>query len=191
MSTPYVILITGFPGTGKTTLGKALSAHLKAPFYSKDAFKEIVFDTLGSSDQAWSRKVSGTAHRIIDHIIAEELGVGRGVILESNFKRDIDSVRFKNIQKKYSCPIVQILCWAEGDVLADRFLARQQSNARHPGHVIEISDQQVREDLAPGKCETLDIDTPLLELDTTHLDTINYSALFEQVTSLLRRLDYS
>ena len=186
MSKPYLVIITGFPGTGKTSLGRVLSDYLKAPFITKDAFKEIVFDTLGSSDQAWSRQVSGTAHRIMDYIIDEELRAGHGVILESNFKADVDSTRFEAIQKKYNCPCIQILCWAEGGILAERFLARQRSDERHQGQVIDISDEQIRKDFAAGKCEILKIDAPLLEVDTTDFAAVNYEVICKKIASLIK-----
>src|SRR5687767_10053733 len=68
-----IIIISGAPATGKTTLGKKLSAKYNIPFISKDALKERIFDNLGWSDKAWSLKVSAASHRIMDYFIAEEL----------------------------------------------------------------------------------------------------------------------
>ncbi|MFZ4462043.1 MAG: AAA family ATPase [Patescibacteria group bacterium] len=41
-----LIIITGLPCTGKTTLGRKLAEELRLPFVSKDDFKELLFDDL-------------------------------------------------------------------------------------------------------------------------------------------------
>ncbi len=42
MSQPCIIIITGLPGTGKTTLGKRLSENLAVPFFYKDLFTHAI-----------------------------------------------------------------------------------------------------------------------------------------------------
>ncbi len=186
MPKPYLIVITGFPGTGKSTLAAHLATKLNSVALSKDTIKEKVFDTLGTKDQAWSRQVSGTAHRIMDYIIEGELSAGRSLILESNFKPDVDSERFARFQSTYNCQLIQVLCWAQGDILFERFMERQRTT-RHAGHVIEIREEQLREDFAPGKCEPLHIDAPLLEFDTTDLEHLDEESLVRDILSYLER----
>jgi ATPase family associated with various cellular activities (AAA) len=59
-SAPRVVLITGLPGTGKTTVGRRIADHFGWPFITKDAFKELIFNGLGWSDK---RGRSGSARR--------------------------------------------------------------------------------------------------------------------------------
>ena len=44
---PMLLVVTGLPCTGKTTLGKYLASQLKLPFIHKDGIKETLFDLLG------------------------------------------------------------------------------------------------------------------------------------------------
>jgi predicted kinase len=189
MNKTVIIVVTGMPGTGKTTLGKTLSEKYRLPFISKDALKERMFDTLGWNDKAWSLKVSAASHRVMDYIIEEELRAGHSIIVESNFKQSIDSERFRGIQAQYGCEIVQILCWAEGEVVFDRFMGRIENAVRHQGHVEEMSAAQIRQEFVDsnGKDIPLDVEGDTVELNTTDLDVIDYTLVYKTIERALSK----
>jgi hypothetical protein len=135
------------------------------PFITKDAFKELIFDGVGWSDKAWSLKVSATTHRVMDYVIEQELKARRSIVVESNFKPDIDSVRFRDLQIRHGAALVQLLCWARGDVLFERYRRRLEID-RHPGHAESASLEEARQDLSRGKYQALRIDGTTLEIDT-------------------------
>jgi predicted kinase len=169
--------VNGFPGTGKTSVAKQLAQHFRVPLLSKDIFKELIFDALGWSDKEWSLKVSAAAHRSMDYVIDEELKIGHSLILEANFKPAIDSERFRRFQDRYHTQLIQVLCWAQGDVLFERYWARHVSD-RHPGHVETATREEQRRGLAPGKCEALSIRGHTLEVDTTDFNKVDYPRIF-------------
>lgn len=188
MSKTFIVVITGAPATGKTTLGKDLSQKFKLPFISKDALKDRIFDNLGWNDKAWSLKVSAASHRIMDYFIEEELKVGHSLILESNFKRHIDSERFRHIQSEYNCELLQVLCWAKGEIVFERFAAnRANSSERHAGHAEAISLEEIRQGFieSNGRDEPLEIDGATIELDTTDFRSADYAAVYQAVQKLL------
>lgn len=179
-----LVIITGMPGTGKTTLGHALSQKYNLPLISKDALKERMFDTLGSSDKAWSLKVSAASHRIMDYFLAELFSAGHSVIVESNFKHDIDSERFRALQRHYNLKLVQILCYADGEVVFDRFATRIANAERHEGHV-ELPLEQIHSEFvaANGRDNPLDIEGTTIELDTSDLSAIDYASVYAAIDS--------
>jgi predicted kinase len=179
-SPPLLVLVTGLPGAGKTSVGQTLSECLAIPFLSKDAFKERIFDTLGWNDKAWSRRVSEASHRILDYIVEEELKTGRSLIIESNFKPEIDNARFQKFQRRFGVVGVQVLCWADGDVLFERYWARHETT-RHPGHIESATPEEQRRDLAVGKCQPLQLGGPVIELDTTDFAKIDYPSLAQTI----------
>ena len=82
----YCILVTGIPASGKSTIAEYLAEKLSLPCFSKDAFKEILFDTVGFRSR--EEKVSlGIAAMEILYDAAERL-MQRGLpfLLENNFE---------------------------------------------------------------------------------------------------------
>ena len=179
-----VFLITGHPGTGKTTLAERLSGHFALPLITKDAFKEAIFDSLGYSDKQWSLKVSAASHRIIDYVLEQELSAGRSVILESNFKPDLDDDRFRRLKDAYPSIWIQILCWAQGDVLFERYTTRQRSAERHPGHVESATPEGTRIAMGSGRADVLTMPDLTFDLDTTDLSAVAYDGLVRQIAKV-------
>ena len=47
-----LLLVTGLPATGKTTLARLLARRFTAPLLAKDVIKEPLLDVLGAADAA-------------------------------------------------------------------------------------------------------------------------------------------
>ena len=60
MRPPLLVVVTGMPAAGKTTVAESLSRSLSLPLVAKDAVKERFYDTLGTGDLEWSERL-GTA----------------------------------------------------------------------------------------------------------------------------------
>lgn len=174
---PLVILVNGLPATGKTTLARRLATDLQLPLLAKDAIKEMLFDTLGWSDRAWSRKLGGATVAILLMLLEEQVRAGKPCVVECNFYPDRDTQRFHDLQQKYRFTPFQILCVTDGPTLYTRYCQRAQTAERHPGHVETLNLNEHRELLLHGRIEPLALGGTLYELDTTDFATINYADL--------------
>lgn len=164
---PLLILITGAPSTGKTTLGQRIGHELALPFFYKDGIKETLFDAVGWSDLAWSRKVGAASIALLFAIAEAQLAAGRAVIIESNFRPEFDTPRALDLLQRHPCKPFQIFCQAAPDTLMRRFQQRWESGARHPGH---IENEQLATFAAThldGSYTPLAIGGSLHTLDTT------------------------
>ena len=56
----YCILVSGIPAAGKSTIAERISMQLQLPVFSKDRFKEILFDQIGFASRTEKVKL-GTA----------------------------------------------------------------------------------------------------------------------------------
>ncbi len=61
-----LIVVSGAPGTGKSTIARALGADLRFPVLSLDPVKEALADVLGLGDEDWSNRV-GEAVMVLKH----------------------------------------------------------------------------------------------------------------------------
>jgi hypothetical protein len=93
--------------------------------------------------------------------------------------------RLPGLQHRSDFELFQILCKAEGDVLLERFLARERSEGRHAGHADLEWLAQNRERLLSGLLEPLALKGQLIEIDTTTPDSFDYAALLRQVQAAL------
>ncbi len=187
MNIPTLIIVTGHPATGKTTLSQALAAGLRLPLLSKDAFKELMFDGLGWSDREWARRVGATAIVMIYHTAATILASGQSLIMESNFRVDLDTPRMQRLYDSHPFQPVQIRCVARGDVLVERIVNRVAAGNRHPGYCDDMSPSDLEIVRTRGDIAPLPLAGPLLTVDTTFPERIDMAAILNWVSTYLRR----
>jgi len=85
MAKPLLVIVSGLPCTGKTTIATEISNIFDYPLIYKDGIKEILFDCIGQSDREWSKKLSNTTYQIIFHIVEALLTKSTSIVIEGNF----------------------------------------------------------------------------------------------------------
>jgi len=147
-----LVLVTGPPGSGKTTLAVPLARRLELPLIAKDAIKEALLDTLGTGDLEWSRRL-GAATFAVMFAVARQ---APAAVLEAPFAA-------------HAAPSLLALCERPTEIYchcpADELIRRYASRRRHPGHV----DHQRLEQLtvAATNAGPLGLGGPLPEVDTS------------------------
>lgn len=169
---PMVLIITGAPASGKSTIGRQLAALLGLPYLSKDLFKETLFDSLGSQDRAWSQRLGGASMALIYRSAEALLAAGQSIALESNFYAAWDTPQFLELGKRYRCQFVQVVCTAPGPVLVERYERRARSGERHPGHTDAAAIGEWRPRLLTERWDALELEGAVFIVDTTdwHID---------------------
>ena len=185
MPVSRIVLITGLPCTGKTTLGRRIARQFQLPFLFKDEIKELLFDTLGWKDREWSKKLGAATYDLLYYFLEVELAAGRSLVVESNFSSQFATSRFLALKERYSFDALQILCISDGDVLYERFVQRSENGERHPGHVDHLNYQEFAETLRNGWLEPLEIGGTLIQVDTTDYLQIDYERIYTAVQELL------
>lgn len=184
MKSSQLIVITGMPGSGKTTLAKKVSALLSVPLVEKDVIKELLFDNLGWNDREWSKKLGLATYGLMDYFIEEHLRSGGSLIVESNFKPEFDSLKFQRWKEAYGCNIIQIVCTASSDVLYERFVARAKDGSRHPGHVDASSTDEWEAFFSnpKNKTEPIGVESEVFSFDTSDFSKISIDEVVKYIT---------
>jgi len=157
---PLLVIVTGPPAAGKTTIAAALRKRLGLPLIAKDTLKELLGGSFGIEDRARSQQLGGVVLELIALVVKELLEQGVSVIAEGNFTER--SALFFGLPP---AEIVQVYVTATPDTLRDRMLMRDTH--RHPVHYDREAADEVSARAAAGEWPALPIGGRLIEIDTT------------------------
>ncbi|MFH1192057.1 MAG: AAA family ATPase [bacterium] len=181
MSKKLLLIISGYPATGKTTLGRKLSEYLKIPFLCKDDIKESLFDSLGCDDREWSKKLGQASFELLWQLTETMLKAETPLIIEAFFHREFARDKLLNFKKKYKYFPIEINCASEENIRLERFKERNETGDRHPRHVDHINYKNTSLNELKNKKSSLDIGGKFFNLDTTNFNKVDYNKLFSSI----------
>jgi predicted kinase len=110
------VLVGGWPGSGKTTLSRALASDLGIPYLSKDAVKEALMDALGAPSTVEQSRELGRA------AVFAVLGAARGcqgAVIDSTWYPYSEP-----LVRALPGPVVEVRCRVPLEVARDRYRSR-------------------------------------------------------------------
>jgi predicted kinase len=182
---PTIIIVTGRPASGKSTLAKWLAQELKLPLVSKDSIREVLFDRLGWRDREWAQVLGRASIDIMFYFARAELAVGHSIIMDNSFHPPVSNPRFQALKEEYDAESIQIVCDSDHEILFQRFKTRAESGNRHPGHGDENVLEKLYANLADTSSQILEIGGAVIEVDTTDFARIDYQEILKRVEHLL------
>ena len=171
---PLLVVVTGPPATGKTTVAERISRELGLPLVAKDAIKERLYDELGTGDRAWSQRLGRATFALMFDWAGRLLAAGQPLIVEANFTAAA-APRFNELPPHRT---LQLLCTAPRDVVIERYAARR----RHGAHLDDVVLEELRAGRHEEQWERLPLPGAVHEVD---VETTEADALVSRVRDLL------
>jgi len=168
-----IVLISGAPGVGKTTIAVPLARALNFTLIAKDDIKEALYEALNSraNDREFSRKVGAASWELLWKLASKS----PEVILEANFRPN-SQVEIEQLAA-LKAQIIEVHCHCSPEEIMRRFKSRSAVGDRHYAHPMsEITAEQIAEFDGWMGFGTL------IKLDTTH--PVDIPSLAQQIGNL-------
>ena len=183
---PVLVVVTGPPAAGKTTLARFLAPRLGVPLLAKDDVKETLHDEVGPGDgsRAWSGRLGRAAYRVLHDHARRILAAGGSVMVEANFDQARAVAPLRALVDETGCRLVQLLLRVDPDTVVRRYAARAGSPERHPGHLDAVVLEEWRA-TPPGPAAPLDLPGGVVEVDTSDFATVDGERVFAVVRAAI------
>jgi len=169
-ASPLLVLVSGAPGAGKTTLAHSMSQALSFPLLSKDTIRQIMLDAFKIQSWEQSKTISVPTFLIYYGVIACLLDVGISVIADCNFHCGVSEHDLRPLTAKAHTCLLH--CKTTHQISTRRFIER----SRQPDRRNASMDAERLAQIESGGFEvSLSVyDEPMrLDVPTLIVDTIS------------------
>lgn len=180
-----LVLVTGPPAAGKTTLAAALGERLAIPVFCRDRIQEVLWDAADPEAREPNRFGPASA-AVIFHVMEQLMRCGSALVVESYWHYDLANERLRALKEKYGYHTVMIRLFAPPEVLYDRLCARRQTEERHEAlnggahRTLEAFAARIE---ATG-CARMDIGGTILDIDTTDFGKVDMDRVVREIDSI-------
>jgi predicted kinase len=119
-----LIVVSGAPGTGKSTVAAAVATEFGLPLLSLDEIKEALADVLGTGGEDWSNQVGDAAAEVVFRLCA----AFPDAVAEGWWRR----ARRERAVREFA-GAAEVFCHCDPELATARMRARLQTG-RHPIH---------------------------------------------------------
>jgi predicted kinase len=184
---PMLILVSGQPASGKSTLAKQLGRELGMPCLYRDDLTANLADLLTSRDAvrtlADKRPIASASFAAFYAVVSSLLQSGESVIAETNFGRGLAERSVQPLLERARG--AAIYCYVPRALSVSRFQERAVRRDRHWFFRDDLQLERLKRGEVVEPWETalpMDLDTPLSCVDTSD----GYDPDFESILRFIR-----
>ncbi len=169
---PFLIIVTGLIGTGKTTAAAKIGHALDCVVLSSDVIRKKLagvplhrrqYDNFNQG--LYTPEITHQTYKALLDAAKEQLSAGKSVVLDASFKKRTDRLAAMNLAKDTGAGFLAVECLANEEVIKRRLEYRQQQGSVSDGRWEIFND--IKKDFEP-------VDE-LNEINHIVLDTANTS----------------
>jgi len=179
MNKPLLVVITGRPASGKTTLAHILSKDIKLPLLSRDEPKEGYINAMGVHHNNVGNSVDWHIYETFFQTINLLISQGVSLIIEAAFQHKLWKYRLPDFLEKADVRI--IVCEINPALAKMRFTNRLSNDPNREKFHEDKSDEKLASLIEAY--ERINIDTPMLAVDTSD----NYYPGLEKIVSFIKQ----
>ena len=194
-----MIVLTGMPASGKSTVAAKLADALSLPVLAKDEFKEALFDTLGFSCYAEKRKLDHAANAVLLKAAEAMLRSGQSVILDNNFD-GAAAEALNALTERMGGRCVTVFFGGDTEAFYRRYVERDRLHLRHLGHVVQehyplhegdspdhdMTREEFREKFEKRGMADVRLNGIRIEIDATEPAAIDTDRLIQEIRTVLQ-----
>lgn len=152
---PKLIIVTGEPGSGKSSLVKTLAKELDLPYISRDELKEGYVDNIGKGHGELPPETNKYITELFFGTIEQILSEGGSIIAEAAFQHKLWSFFLTPMMDK--CQLKVLICTTS--LAAARRRMRAENDPRHEYYHGKAELGEIAYDEPRLPCPTVLIDT--------------------------------
>jgi predicted kinase len=154
MNKPKLIIISGLPGSGKSTIAEAVAKKLKLPIFSVDPIESAII----KSGIPKSFETGLAAYVVAQTLCAEHLKIGIPVIIDAVSPVKEARDMWHELEEKYNVQLIIVECVLKEDLHRKRIESRTRNIPGIP-EVTWADVEHRQKDYLPWKEERLVLDT--------------------------------
>ncbi len=150
-----LIVMRGYPGTGKSTIARAISAALHAPLIDRDILRQKAVDIFGNLPH-----VGRFSYELMFALTEEQLSLGLSVVVDTPLTYRTTYEQAKELAQTFHAPMLVVHCQCSPEV----------QKRRLEGRVGKVSEFQITswEEWMQWKPRFEDFDDEGCIIDTSH-----------------------
>ncbi|MCI8442966.1 MAG: ATP-binding protein [Provencibacterium sp.] len=179
MRKPYLLIVTGRPGSGKSTFAKALGKRIHMPVVSRDELKEGYIHTQGAGHSELPPNTNKIVTDVFFNMLEMLVSSGVSVIAEAAFQHGMWTAGLEGFIEQAELRL--LICGVNGETARERCLRRAKEDRLR--RYFHGSSGASDETIPP-------YNAPALPVPTLHVDTSNgYAPKMDEIVNILFERD--
>lgn len=186
-----IIIIEGYPASGKSTFARTLSKTFNVPYMQKDELKIAICKTISVTNIEESRFYSAVTFDAMMYVAERQMETNSPIIIEGNFvpagvKKIDESFVIKTLIEEYSYRSLTFKFTGETKVLHKRYIERDELPERGGVNAFYRGFSYTEFNKICRSQDSFNVGGKVIRIDTTDFKAVDYNSYIETARLFLQ-----